>query len=95
MLLQRELGSLQVAVSAQRCTEIEPALASDQQSITEAIDTPSECEADCQKTCDGLIALLSQCGVQFLLDTPIEQIQVKAGVIVAIKTPQGEIQADQ
>ena len=33
--------------------------------------------------------------MQFLLDTPIEQIQVKAGVIVAIKTPQGEIQADQ
>ena len=53
MLLQRELGSVQEAVSAQRCTEIEPALASYQQSITEAIDTPSECAADCQKTCDG------------------------------------------
>ena len=95
MLLQRELGSVQEAVSAQRCTEIEPALASYQQSITGAIYTPSECAADCQKTCDGLMALLSQCGVQFLLDTPIEQIQVKAGVIVAIKTPQGEIEADQ
>lgn len=53
MLLQRELGSLQVAVSAQRCTEIEPALSSYQQSITKAIATPSECAADCQKTCDG------------------------------------------
>ena len=95
MLLQRELGSVQEAVSAQRCTEIEPALASYQQSITGAIYTPSECAADCQKTCDGLMALLSQCGVQFFLDTPIEQIQVKASVIVAIKTPQGEIEADQ
>ena len=95
MLLQRELGSVQEAVSAQRCTEIEPALASYQQSITGAIYTPSECAADCQKTCDGLMALLRQCGVQFLLDTPVEQIQVKAGAVVAIKTPQGEIEADQ
>ena len=95
MLLQRQLGSVQEAVSAQRCVEIEPALASYQPNITGAIYTPSECAADCQKTCDGLMALLTQRGVRFLLDTPIEQILTGGDSIKGIKTPQGEIQADQ
>ncbi len=95
MLLQRELGSVQEAVSAERCVAIEPALASYQQSITGAIYTPSECAADCQKTCDGLMALLKTRGVRFLLDTAVEKIQVKAGAVVAIKTPQDDIEADQ
>ena len=95
MLLQRQLGSVQEAVSAQRCVEIEPALASYQPNITGAIYTPSECAADCQKTCDGLMALLTQRGVRFLLDTPIEQILTEGDSIKGIKTPQGEIQADQ
>jgi D-amino-acid dehydrogenase len=95
MLLQRELGSVQEAVSARACIEIEPALASYQPNIAGAIYTPSECAADCQKTCDGLMALLCQRGVRFLLDTPIEQILVQQGSVAAIKTPHGEIQADQ
>ena len=95
MLLQRQLGSVQEAVSAQRCVEIEPALASYQPNITGAIYTPSECAADCQKTCDGLMALLTQRGVRFLLDTPIDQILTEGDSIRGIKTPQGEIQADQ
>jgi D-amino-acid dehydrogenase len=85
---------VQEAVSGQRCIEIEPALASYQQSITGAIYTPSECAADCQKTCDGLLALLSERGVRFLLDTPIEEILVEKSAVTAIKTPQGEIEAD-
>ena len=95
MLMQRELGSLQEAVSAERCVEIEPALASYAPNITGAVYTPSECAADCQKTCDGLAALLRQRGVRFLLGTPVEQIKVKAGAVVAIKTPEGEIEADR
>lgn len=95
MLLQRELGSVQEAVSAQRCAEIEPALASYQRSISGAIYTPSECAADCQKTCDGLQELLAQRGVRFLLDTPIERIDVKGSKVVAIKTRHGDIEADQ
>ena len=95
MLLQREMGSVQEAVSAERCVEIEPALASYQQSITGAIYTPSECAADCQKTCDGLMALSSARGVRFLLDTPIEEIQLEKGAVTAIKTPQGDVEADQ
>jgi D-amino-acid dehydrogenase len=95
MLLQRELGSLQEAVSAKRCIEIEPALAGYAPNITGAIYTPSECAADCQKTCDGLLALLSQRGVRFLLDTPIEQIKVSGSSVIAITTPQGDIEANQ
>ena len=95
MMLQRELGSVQEAVSAQRCVEIEPALASYQPNITGAIYTPSECAADCQKTCDGLMALLAQRGVQFLLDTPIQKIKVAGSNVTAITTPMGDIEADQ
>ena len=95
MLLQRQMGSVQEAVSGERCVEIEPALASYAPSITGAIYTPSECAADCQKTCDGLVTLLRQRGVRFLLDTPVEQILTSANRVIAIKTSQGEIGADQ
>jgi len=95
MLLQREMGSVQEAVNAQRCVEIEPALASYQRNITGAIYTPSECAADCQKTCDGLLALLSQRGVRFMLDTPLEQILTRQGSITAVRTPQGDVEADR
>ena len=95
MLLQRQMGSVQEAVSSERCVEIEPALASYAPSITGAIYTPSECAADCQKTCDGLVTLLCQRGVRFLLDTPVERILTSANRVVAIKTSQGEIGADQ
>ena len=95
MLLQREMGSVQEAVSAQRCVEIEPALVSYYRSITGAIYTPSECAADCQKACDGLQALLTQRGVRFLLGTPIDRINLSGSKVVAVKTPQGDIEADQ
>ena len=95
MLIQRELGSVQQAVSAERCVEIEPALASYQPNITGAIHTPSECAADCQKTCDGLAALLAKRGVRFLLDTQIDEIEVTGGNVVAVKTAKGDIEADQ
>ncbi len=95
MLMQRDLGSVQEAISSKRCAEIEPALASYQSNITGAIYTPSECAADCQKVCDGLMALLGQRGVRFLLDTPIEKILTERGSVKAIKISQGEIEADQ
>ncbi len=94
MLLQREMGSEQEAVSAERCVAVEPALASYAPNITGAIYTPSECAADCQKTCDGLMALLNQRGVKFLLNTQIDGIRVENGAVKAIKTPQGELDAE-
>lgn len=49
--LQRAQGSAQYAVSAAECVAIEPALAHYQGQIADAIHTPSECAADCLKTC--------------------------------------------
>ena len=95
MLMQRELGSVQEAVSAARCVEIEPALASYKANILGAIHTASECAADCQKTCNGLRVLLAERGVRFLLDTPIDEIKVAQSYVVAIKTIHGDIEADQ
>ena len=95
MLIQRELGSVQEAVDAERCVDIEPALASYRPNITGAIHTQSECAADCQKTCDGLQALLAKRGVRFLLNTQIEEIKLSNGKVLSIKTPQGDIEADQ
>ncbi|WP_431099607.1 D-amino acid dehydrogenase [Polaromonas aquatica] len=95
MLLQRELGSTQEAVSADRCVEIEPALESRHGQISGAIHTPGECAADCQKTCDALLAILRRDGVRFLLDTPVEHLVQRKGLIAAIATPQGPIEADR
>lgn len=95
MLLQRELGSSQEAVNADRCVEIEPALKSRHAQIAGAIYTPGECAADCQKTCDGLFVVLKRMGVQFLLDTPIEQLVKSGNSIAAVATPQGHIEADR
>jgi D-amino-acid dehydrogenase len=95
MLLQRELGSTQEAVDADRCVEIEPALKSRHGQIAGAIHTPGECAADCQKTCDGLFAVLRQNGVRFLLETPVEQLVVREGLVAAVATSQGHLEADR
>lgn len=95
MDFQRGLGSVQEAVSADRCVELEPALAHQHARIAGAIYTPGECAADCQKTCDALFASLRARGVTFLLDTPVTRMQVRGNAVSAISTPQGEIEADR
>ncbi|CAN7207833.1 D-amino acid dehydrogenase [Polaromonas sp. LjRoot131] len=95
MLLQRELGSTQEAVDADRCVEIEPALKSRHAQIAGAIYTPGECAADCQKTCDALLAVLRRMGVRFLLGTPVEQMVQRGKSIAAVSTPQGHIEAER
>jgi D-amino-acid dehydrogenase len=94
LLLQRQLGSIQEAVSADRCVEIEPALAKYHGQIAGAIYTPGECAADCQKTCDALLTILQRDGVRFLLDTSIDQLVVRGNTVVAVATSQGPVEAD-
>lgn len=94
LLLQRQLGSIQEAVSADRCVEIEPALARHHRQIAGAIYTPGECAADCQKTCDALLAILQRDGVRFLLGTSVDQLVVSGQTVVAAATSQGHIEAD-
>lgn len=95
MLLQRQLGSTQEALNADRCVEIEPALKNRHRQIAGAIYTPGECAADCQKTCNALLAVLRRHGVRFLLETPIEQLLLRGKSVVAVATPQGHLEADQ
>ena len=95
MLLQRTLGSTQQAVSADRCIELEPALAHQYPYIKGAIYTPGECAADCQKTCDGLLAVLRQRGVNFLLDTAIDKLLMRQQSVVAVNTAKGAVEADR
>lgn len=94
MELQRDWGSTQEAVSAQRCVELEPALARHAPHITGAIHTTSECAADCQKVCDGLQALLAARGVRFLLGTPLHGFAQSGGRITAARTAAGDVEAD-
>lgn len=94
MELQRAWGSLQEAVSAQRCVEIEPALAHYAQHIAGAIHTPSECAADCQKVCDGLRAVLEARGVRFVLGTRATGFSVAGERIAAVQTSAGAVEAD-
>lgn len=95
MLLQRALGSTQEAVNADRCVALEPALQHQYQHIAGAIYTPGECAADCQKTCDGLVAVLRAHGVKFLLNTAINHLVVRNGSVAAVSTPEGAVEADR
>ena len=93
--LQAEMGSVQEAVSPQRCIDIEPALAGYQSQIAGAIYTPSECAADCLKLCNALEDLLKAQGVQFLLNTELQGFTQSGGSIAAVQTSAGVLQADQ
>ncbi|WP_395055658.1 D-amino acid dehydrogenase [Polaromonas sp.] len=93
-MLQRQLGSVQEPVSADRCVEIEPALANHHRQIAGAIYTPGECAADCQKTCDALLAVLRRDGVRFLLNSSVDQLVVRGNTVVAAACSQGPVEAD-
>jgi D-amino-acid dehydrogenase len=98
LALQQSLGVAQQAVSAAECVSIEPALRHYQPLIVGAIHTPSECAADCLKTCAGLVDVLRARGVAFMLGTAIEgfvQHNDRTGSrLAALRTTQGEVEAD-
>jgi D-amino-acid dehydrogenase len=95
LALQQSLGVQQRAVDAAECVAIEPALRHYQPQIAGAIYTPSECAADCLKTCIGLEAVLRARGVRFLLDTTIEGFVRRGDKLAALRTTRGEVSADQ
>ena len=94
MLLQRDMGSVQEDVSADRCIEIEPALESQRSQIAGAIYTPGECAADGQKTCDALVQVLRRRGVKFMFNTDVQSLQFSQGKVHAAVTGQGAVEAD-
>ena len=95
MDLQRQWGCEQQAVSAQRCTEIEPALQHYQPRIAGAIYTPSECAADCLMVCQGLQAVLAARGVRFVLGATVQSFVRQGTRIAAVQTSAGAIEAQQ
>lgn len=95
LALQQSLGaSAQFALSPAECVAIEPALAAYRPRMVGAIHTPSECAADCAKTCTALAAVLQTQGVQFVLGTAVQGFVRRGERIAALSTPQGELPAD-
>ncbi|CAN5251084.1 D-amino acid dehydrogenase [soil metagenome] len=92
--LQRTMGSAQRVVTPAECADIEPALAHYARQIAGAIHTPSECAADCLKVCQALEAWLRAHGVRFLLGTEAQGFTVRAGRVAAVRTADGEVEAD-
>jgi D-amino-acid dehydrogenase len=91
--LQHLLGSEQEAVSAARACEIEPALGGYRGAVAGAVHTASEAAVDCLTLCQGLECLLRQRGVRFVLNTPINALQLDAGRISAAHTAAGLVEA--
>jgi D-amino-acid dehydrogenase len=92
--LQRALGSEQRLVTPDECVALEPALASYRGQMAGAIHTPSECAADCLKVCMALVQALRERGVRFMLDTEIRGFEVRRGLVAAVKTAAGDVEAD-
>jgi D-amino-acid dehydrogenase len=68
------LGGQQFALRGQQAVELEPRLAGTEATITGAVHTPSECVVNCQKLCNVLWTRLTTMGIQFSMDTPIEDL---------------------
>lgn len=94
MELQQALGTVQRAVNAQQCAEIEPALGQYADHIAGGIYTPSECAADCFKVCLGLEAVLRARGVEFLLETEVQSLVRRGAHVAAVQTTAGEVEGD-
>lgn len=94
--LQRALGGAeQHALGAEEAVRIEPALAQAARGAAGAIYTPSECAADCRKTCEALARLLQARGVRFELGRAVASLVPRGGRIAAARLADGvEIDAD-
>jgi D-amino-acid dehydrogenase len=100
---QCSLGCEQVALDAEGCRTLEPALADPASALARrlvgGIHTPSEEVGDCYAFCVGLERLMERRGVVFAYDTPVERLRgERTGSgrrIVAFDTPRGPIEADR
>lgn len=97
--VQSALGSApQRMVSPEEAVALEPALAAYQSQFAGAVHTPSECAADCYQVAQQLAAWLRAAGVQFVMGAKVQGLQREGGAngrIVAARTSQGDITADQ
>jgi D-amino-acid dehydrogenase len=91
---QRSLGCEQVALTADECVALEPALAGVRAEIAGGIYTASEDTADCYRFCKGLEAILRARGVQFAMNTAIDELRPSAGEHVEARSGGTVLEAD-
>jgi D-amino-acid dehydrogenase len=76
------------------CIAAEPALAAVKQRIAGGLRLPQDETGDCHMFTQALAARAVQLGVQFRLQTTIEQIMVDASGVTGVATSAGPLQAD-
>ncbi len=91
---QRSLGCEQEALTADECVSLEPALASARADISGGIYTRSEDTADCYRFCKGLARILRARGVHFLMNTRVDELQVKGHGYIEARSGGAAIEAD-
>ncbi|MDE1179091.1 D-amino acid dehydrogenase [Paraburkholderia sp.] len=79
LAFQRTLGCDQVALDADACIDVEPALGHLRDQFAGGIYTASEDTADCYRFCTSLERLLRARGVSFELGTPVTALTSRAG----------------
>ena len=93
--LQARLGApAQRLLTANEAVALEPALAHYAAQFAGAVYTESECVADCLTVCQGLKAYLQRNGMQWLGASEASAFLAEGGRIRAVRTSQGEIEAD-
>ena len=94
--VQRGLGCEQQVLSAERCVDIEPALAASRARWVGGVYTPSEQVGDCAAFCEQLAAALAAQAnpVRFALGTAVDGVVMAGGRVAALRSPAGDIEAD-
>jgi D-amino-acid dehydrogenase len=86
LALQRQLGSVQQALSPAETLAMEPALQGSNLKLSGAIYTPSEGAVDCQKLCDALVTKLQERGVAFHFNSRVESFSMRNGQLRELRT---------
>lgn len=94
--VQRELGCEQQVLSAERCVDIEPALAASRARWAGGVYTASEQVGDCAAFCEQLAAVLAarENPVRFALGTTVNGVVMSGGRVAALRSSAGDIDAD-
>ena len=89
MALQRQLGSVQSALTPAECVQVEPALAHYAPRIAGGIHTPGECAVDCHRLCLELARVLQARGVRFHWGESVAGLRVADGRVLAAQGARG------
>lgn len=92
---QAQYGCRQEVISAERCLQIEPALAAANRQWAGGVYTPSEEAGDCAQFCQGLVNVMTaKPGFRFLHSTSIDAPTLERGVLRAVQAGKQTISAD-